>query len=399
MHDITDQSHWHEPERGANAGTGAFKRAAMPYDRFMEAEGVPIFRGIGVKRVHDLPMKPWARLGGKGSFIQLYGTEGLWGMYVIQIPSGGALNIERHIYEKVVYIVEGRGSTEVWNEGQAKPQQFEWQKGALFSIPVNAHHRFVNASNSPALLLCGTTAPNVMNLHDDMAFIFDCPFNFTSRYSGAQDYFVQKDDIAPDPLRGLAMKRTNFLADIRESDLPLDNRRSPGYRRIEPHMAGQRFYLWIGQHENGRYSKAHKHGSSAILICAKGKGYTYAWPESLGTNPWKDGYGDKVLRQDYEEGGMVSAAPMSGDWYHQHFGTGSGPLRLTAWFGPNNHDGMKAGVPGEQLGDIWAWDIDKGGKAIPYRLEDPFIRAEYEAELAKSGAKSRMEDQLYKPNS
>jgi hypothetical protein len=264
---------------------------------------------------------------------------------------------------------------------------------------VNAHHRFVNASNSPALLLCGTTAPNVMNLHDDMAFIFDCPFNFTSRYSGAQDYFVQKDDIAPDPLRGLAMKRTNFLADIRESDLPLDNRRSPGYRRIEPHMAGQRFYLWIGQHENGRYSKAHKHGSSAILICAKGKGYTYAWPESLGTNPWKDGYGDKVLRQDYEEGGMVSAAPMSGDWYHQHFGTGSGPLRLTAWFGPNNHDGMKAGVPGEQLGDIWAWDIDKGGKAIPYRLEDPFIRAEYEAELAKSGAKSRMEDQLYKPNS
>ena len=88
MHDITDQSHWHEPERGANAGTGAFKRAAMPYDRFMEAEGVPVFRGIGVKRVHDLPMKPWARLGGKGTFIQLYGTEGLWGMYVIEIPSG-----------------------------------------------------------------------------------------------------------------------------------------------------------------------------------------------------------------------------------------------------------------------------------------------------------------------
>ena len=110
-------------------------------------------------------------------------------------------------------------------------------------------------------------------------------------------------------------------------------------------MAGQRFYLWIGQHENGRYSKAHRHGSSAILICAKGKGYTYTWPETLGMTPWKDGHGDKVLRQDYEEGGMVSAAPLSGDWYHQHFGTGSGPLRLTAWFGPNNHDGMKAGFP------------------------------------------------------
>jgi quercetin dioxygenase-like cupin family protein len=343
-------------------------------------------------------MKPWKRLGGQGTFIQLYGTEGLWGMYVIEIPSGGALNVERHMYEKVVYVVEGRGSTEVWNEGQAKPQQFEWNKGSLFAIPVNAFHRFVNATNSPALLICGTTAPNVMNLFDNPRLVFDCNFNFTERYAGNSDYFKQNDDIAPDPLRGLAMKRTNYMADIINCEMPLDNRRSPGYRRIEPHMTDQRFYLWIGQHENGRYSKAHRHGSSAILICVKGRGYTYTWPEHLGVNPWKDGHGDKVFRQDYEEGGMVSAAPMSGDWYHQHFGTGDGPLRLTAWFGPNNHDGMKPGVPGEQLGDIWSWDIDKGGKAIPYRLEDPYIRKEYENELKKYGAVSRMEDQLFRPN-
>jgi len=84
--------------------------------------------------------------------------------------------------------------------------------------------------------------------------------------------------------------------------LPLDNRRSPGYRRVEPAMAGNRFYLWIGQHETGRYSKAHKHASAAVLICVKGKGYTYTWPESLGTTPWKDGKADKILRQDYEAG-------------------------------------------------------------------------------------------------
>ncbi len=397
MHDAEETSHWHEPEFGVNAGSGAFARAAMPYDRFMANEGIPIYRGIGVRTVFDLPLAPWKRLGGRGSYIQLFGTEGLWGMYVVEVPAGGALNTERHLYEKVVYVVEGRGSTEVWNEGQTKPQRFEWTKGSMFSIPVNAHHRFVNATNSPALLICGTTAPNLMNLHDDLKFIFDCPFNFTRRYSGTDDYFVQNDDIAPDPLRGLAMKRTNYMADIRDCDMPLDNRRSPGYRRIEPHMAGNRFYLWIGQHESGRYSKAHKHSSSAVLICLKGKGHTYAWPEHLGSSPWKDGNGDKVLRQDYVEGGMVSAAPMSGDWYHQHFGTGSGPLRLTAWFGPNNHDGMKAGIPGEQLGDIWAWDIDKGGKAIPYRLEDPFIRSQYEAELIRENAQSRMEDHLYLP--
>jgi quercetin dioxygenase-like cupin family protein len=389
--------HWHEPTAGENAGFGKFKRAAMPYDRFMEDEGVPCYRGIGVRRVQDLPMLPWKRLGGKGTYIQLYGTEGLWGMYVVEVPAGGALNIERHVYEKQVFVIEGRGSTEVWNEGQAKKQTFEWQKGALFSIPLNAYHRFVNATNSPALILCGTSAPNIINLVDNLRFVFDCPFNFTERYSGDNDYFIQKDDIEPDPIRGLAMKRTNYMADIINTELPLDNRRSPGYRRIQPEMGNQRFHLWIGQHENGRYSKAHKHTSSAVLICVKGKGYTYTWPEFLGPTPWKDGKGDKVIRQDYEPIGLVSAAPMSGDWYHQHFGISKDPLRLTAWFGPNNHDAMRPGVPGEQMADIWAMDIDKGGKAIPYHLEDPYIRNEYVETLAKEGVPSRMEDKLYAP--
>ena len=73
--------------------------------------------------------------------------------------------------------------------------------------------------------------------------------------------------------RGLAMRRTNLIPDIVRCELPLDNRRSPGYRRIEPFMTGNTFYLWIGQHENGRYSKAHAHTSAAVLICLQGRGY------------------------------------------------------------------------------------------------------------------------------
>jgi quercetin dioxygenase-like cupin family protein len=395
-HDANDMTHWHEPKAGENAGFGKFKRPQMPYDRFMEEEGIPIYRGIGVKRVQDLPMTAWKRLGGKGSYIQLYGTEGLWGLYVAEIPAGGALNIEKHLYEKQVFVVEGRGSVEVWGEDPARKQTFEWQKGSLFSIPLNVSHRFVNATNAPALILCGTTAPNVMNLFDNMRFVFECPFAFTDRFAGEADYFKPKDDIAPDPVRGLAMKTTNFIPDIVNAELPLDNRRSPGYRRLEPHMANQRFHLWIGQHETGRYSKAHKHESAAVLICVKGKGYTYTWPEALGMTPWRDGKGDKVLRQDYEPVGLVSAAPMSGDWYHQHFGVSKDPLRLTAWFGANNHSALKPGVPGEAMADVWAIDVNKGGKAVPYWLEDEYIRKEFEETLAREGVASRMEDKLYR---
>jgi hypothetical protein len=54
VHDTPDQVHWHEPKAGENAGLGTFKRPLMPYDRFIEVEGVPVYRGIGVRRaVHD----------------------------------------------------------------------------------------------------------------------------------------------------------------------------------------------------------------------------------------------------------------------------------------------------------------------------------------------------------
>jgi len=398
LHDTTKETHWHEPKAGENAGLGTFKRPKLPYDRFMDAEGVPVYRGIGFTRVHDLPMAPWQRLGGRGSYIQLYGTEGLWGMYVVEVPSAGALNVERHLYEKICFAVEGRGSTEVWQEGQSKRHVFEWQKGSLFTIPLNAFHRIVNASSTPALILCGTSAPNILNLIDNTAFVFNCPRPFIDRFSGAEDFFKPNDDIEPDPVRGLAMQRTNFIPDIINAELPLDNRRSPGYRRVEPMMAGNRFYQFIGQYESGRYSKAHKHASAAVLICLKGSGYSYTWPDVLGLTPWRDGKAAMVKRQDYEFGGCVSAAPMSGDWFHQHFGVAKEGLRVLAWIGPNNHPAFKAGNPGEQLKDLWAIDTDKGGNAIPYHLEDPSLREEYERTLARAGMVSRMKPSFYKPS-
>lgn len=395
MHDTTQETHWHEPKAGENAGLGQFKRPAMPYDRFMEDEGVPVYRGIGVRRVQDLPMTPWKRLGGRGSYIQLYGTEGLWGMYVVEVPGAGALHPERHLYEKICLVVEGRGTTEVWQEGQTKKHAFEWQKGSLFTIPLNAHHRIINAGSAPALILCGTSAPNVMNLIDNPKFIFDCPYAFSERFSGAEDFFKPNEDIEPDPVRGLAMRRTNIIPDVFNCELPLDNRRSPGYRRVEPLMAANRFYQFIGQYETGRYSKAHKHHSTAVLICVKGRGYTYTWPDRYGPTPWKDGHMDKVLRQDYEPVGIVSAAPMSGDWFHQHFGLGQEGLRVAAWHGPNNHPALKPGRPGEGMKDVWAIDLDRGGNAIPYHMEDPALRAEYEAALQRDGDRTRMDPRLY----
>ena len=278
----------------------------------------------------------------------------------------------------------------------SKRHVFEWQKGSLFSIPVNAWHRIVNASSAPALLLAGTTAPNLMNLINNVDVMFNCPYEFRDRFSGADDFYKYKDDIEPDPVRGLAMRRTNFIPDVVNCDLPLDNRRSPGWRRVEPFMTGNTFYLWIGQHENGRYSKAHAHTSAAVLICLKGKGYTYTWPERYGVTPWKDGKADEVKRVDYEPVGMVSAAPGGARWYHQHFGASKDPLRLTAWFGPHN-PGREPGPPGEKHTDYTAHGYPGGRHRHPL-LDGGSVHPRGIRGQAQGGrrAENRMEPEFYK---
>ncbi len=389
---------WQEPRGDARAGYGKWRRPPSPYDGFMESQGIPIYRGIGVKRVQDLPLAPWARVGGKGTFIQLYGTEGIWGCYLVEIPAAQALHPERHLYEEVIFVVEGRGAAEIWHEDGARHEILEWQPGSLFAIPLNTHHRLINSmASGPALLLAGTSAPSAFNLFTNQDFVFNCPYVFRDRYDGSGDYFTPRPlELEPDPYRGLAMVTAAIIPDAVRVPLPLDNRRSPGFRRLEPHLAKNVFYHWIGQHEAGRYSKAHAHESAAVLICIAGKGYTYAWPRELGTRPWETGQADHVLRQDYEPVGMVSAAPMGGQHFHQHFGVSRDPLRLMAWFGPfGRGTGREPGRPGEQVLDKNAMHLDEGGSAIPYWDEDPFIRHEYEATLRRDGVEVRMEAAFY----
>ena len=131
-----------------------------------------------------------------------------------------------------------------------------------------------------------------------------------------------------------------------------------------------------------------------MLICVKGKGYTYTWPEKLGETPWASGQAEQVRRVDYEPVGLVTAAPGGARWYHQHFSAGLEPLRLTAWFGPHN-PGRDPGAPGAKHSDYTAMDITEGGTSIPYWMEDPFLRSEYEAKLKANGVGNRMDAAWY----
>ena len=92
---------------------------------------------------------------------------------------------------------------------------------------------------------------------------------------------------------------------------------------------------------------------------------------------------------------MISAAPMRGDWYHQHFGTDPEGLRLLVFDGPYGPAFRRGGAPGADASDLGATDTRDGGNAISYVDEDPQVRKNYETALAAEGMKSGMPSWVY----
>ena len=69
---------WREPKPGQKAGFGKWKNPKSPYDLFIEAQGIPIHRDIGVHKVQDLPLQPWKRLGGRGTANEIIASAVLY---------------------------------------------------------------------------------------------------------------------------------------------------------------------------------------------------------------------------------------------------------------------------------------------------------------------------------
>jgi mannose-6-phosphate isomerase-like protein (cupin superfamily) len=374
-------------------GHTSWNRPTTPYEQFCDEQGVPVYRGlVGVYDSRELTLAPWKRMGGNGCIVDLDGTGGLLGMYVIEIPGGGALNAEKHLYEEVFYVLEGRGTTEIWVDDNPKRQSFEWQADSVFTAPLNTWHQLVNASSSPALILVGTNAPPVMELFRNEDFVFNTPYHFEDRYNLNDDFFKPWDELGTETLSGRAINMGAIVPDAAHCELPLDGQRGAGHRHFFLRMGGNFFNGFIAQYAGGRYSKSHAHDPGPVLVCLNGSGYSITWDKALGTTPWENGYGDQVKRQDYKAGGFVSAVPGGAQAFHGHFGSSKDPFRVMAFLG--GYPVRTQGKPGDEIIGINR-DIKQGGNTIEYRDEDPYVRKMFEEALTKNGATFTMPEEVY----
>jgi gentisate 1,2-dioxygenase len=119
----------------------------------------------------------------------LDGTGYLNDAYVCSIPPGKSLNPQRHMFEELVFILDGKGATTVSQANGAK-QSFEWQRGSLFAIPLNAWYQHFNGQGDrEARILAVTTAPLVFNLFRSADFVLNNPYTFTDRFQGQEGHF------------------------------------------------------------------------------------------------------------------------------------------------------------------------------------------------------------------
>ncbi|MBI2328243.1 MAG: cupin domain-containing protein [Chloroflexi bacterium] len=368
-----------------------------PYDEFMESEGIPVHRALaGVEDVKELPRGKWARMGGLGTFIVLEGVrqEGS-GLYVAEIPAGGTLKPEKHLYDELIYILRGRGLAEVWQEGGPK-RSFEWGEGSLFAMPTNAWHRLVNGGREPVLFFAKTTAPTVMNAFRNNDFIFNCDYKFTDRYGGEADYFLAStEERHKEGVRTFWV--TNFVPDLLTmfyDDFPA---------KVE---GGQltffRMSSWEYNHTSswpvGVYHMAHYHGPGALLLGLSGEGYALIWPKRCGPHPYQDGYGDQVVKANWKTGSIYSPYGEYGQWgdsFHQHFNTGKVEARHLAMQSATRRRGPEENANRTEHRSIREGGIESGLN-LAYEDEDPEIRRQFIAALKKNGVKFAMKPVVYR---
>ncbi len=292
------------------------------FDKWVEREGIDLIRGHKVDDIYSLPLKEWQRTGGKAAQIQLEGTGELNASCVSEIPAGGQLKVQKHLYEEIIYILRGRGATSMWVDKQRK-NTFEWSEGSLFAIPLNASYQHFNGSGDTSVrMLSVTTAPVMMNLLRNDEAIFNNPLSFPDRYQGESDYFSAENE-EDDYLGWGAPYHVNFsnlFPDIHALPLHYLNR-GVDTRGNHFELANGVLSAHLLEMPGGTFTKLHRHGPGAHVVWLKGEGYTVLFPDA-----------GEMMKEEWGPGTMLVPPAF---WWHQHCAVAAEPalhlaLKLTS---------------------------------------------------------------------
>ena len=352
-----------------------------PYQDWVEREGLTVFSDVGAY-IPGVETKPWPRYGVRGAAVHLTGKGDFANCFVIDIPAGGSTDPQRHLYEEVVYVIEGHGSTQV-ELPDGRTHSFEWQPRSMFAMPLNVKHRFFNGDGQKRAVLASVTdlPLTMMRYHDD-DFIFNNTHFFKSRV-GKDAHYTGNGDLSL-VRGGQNIWETNFVPDLGALELVGWAERGAGATNLMFILADGNMHAHISEIQTGTYKKAHRHGAGAHIFTVTGHGYSLLWREGE----------QDFQRVDWSPGWMF--APIDRQ-FHQHFATSPVPSRYLAAIAGSN---ARYPLTAEKKRQITAEDgsqglvatsTKRGGDQVEYEDQDPRIHALWLEEVRKNGVTPEFE--------
>ncbi len=346
-----------------------------PYLDWAEGEGVPIHEDFAIDML-AVEARPWSRFGVNGAICHLKGRDDFLTTFLLEIAPGKSGAPTRHVYEEIVYVLSGHGSTQVEIDGRV--HNFEWGPRSLFSVPLNARYRHFNGSGvEPVRLAVTNNLTWLMNLFRNDGFIFNNAHQFPERLGGV-GYFAGEGEYV-EVLQGRHQWETNFVADLADFELKAMPTRGAGGTSIRFVLGDGSIGCHCSEIPPGTYKKGHRHMNGVVIHAVTGSGYSLLWHE-----------GEKDFHRADWRHGVIYAPP--DQMFHQHFNISPKPARYLAVQMGSVRYPLSQGKR-----DIWAPEgnfakpVEDGGMQIEYADQDPRIHEIWVAEMTKAGLEPRMQ--------
>ena len=123
-----------------------------PYGDWVKREGVPVTEDFGVDLL-AAPTGPWPRMSVDGGIVHMKGRGDFVAIFVLDLPAGAKSEPQRHLYEEVVYVLSGHGSTTV-ETSEGRQHSFEWGPKSLFALPLTSTAAAASGRGSPRPTTC-----------------------------------------------------------------------------------------------------------------------------------------------------------------------------------------------------------------------------------------------------
>ena len=311
----------------------------------------------------EVETAPWARTGVPGAFVHLKGRGDFMSLFVIDLPPGGKTSPQQHLYEEVIYVLSGHGSTKVEIDG--KTHSFEWGPNSLFALPLNVPYQHFNASGTEkARLISANNLTAMMNQFYDEDFIFNNPAVFQKRI-GKENYFQGEGEMWR-PSAGASCGRPISSPTSPTSSWKPGTGAAPKAPTCASRWPTASCMRIPRRCRSAPTRRATATGPDFHVLTLKGEGYSLFWRE-----------GDKdFIRIDWKPG--VVFAPVD-QIFHQHFNTSPYPARYLALAMGSLRYPLTAQKRQIFLGVDQ--DVKQGGAQIEYEDQDPRIHKLFLQEL------------------